>query len=45
MPRRGTRLKNTVGLNITDDDYVLAKLKDNQTKEASASEVSHAHDQ
>ncbi|CAF3852606.1 unnamed protein product [Rotaria sp. Silwood1] len=30
---RGSRLKNTVGLNITDDEYVALKLKEKEEKE------------
>jgi hypothetical protein len=31
-PIRGSRLKSTVGLNITEDEYVLSKLKEIEEK-------------
>lgn len=31
---RGSRLENKVGLNITDDEYVISKLKEREQKQA-----------
>ena len=30
---RGSKLKNTIGLNITDDEYVALKLKQKEEKQ------------